>query len=143
MGKIVNVKCENCNFEKNKMYLGGSMANHDVYSGFPYFCEECKDIFVGNYKDDNLSCSVCKSKNIVLYNDKRFRIVVEEKLSFWEKIFGKKEDTSISKSPTVFSWSIDEISRKKSSTFVLTNEYYKCPKCNEFSMKFEDVGLYD
>ena len=82
MGCVVNVKCENCDFEKNKMYLGGSMANHDVYSGFPYFCEECKDIFVGNYKDDNLSCSVCKSKNIVLYNDKRFRIVVEEKLSF-------------------------------------------------------------
>lgn len=119
------------------------MKDYIVYSGFSYFCEECKDIFVGNYKDDNLSCSVCKAKNIVLYNDKRFRIVIEEKLSFWEKIFAKKEDISINKSPTAFSWSIDEKSRKKSPTFVFTNEYYKCSKCNEFSMKFKDVGLYD
>ena len=137
MGEIIGAKCENCNFKKKNMYLGSGIFNCREYAAFPYYCNKCKKFFVGNYKDQNLSCPTCQSKNIILYNDPQFRLTKEKK-PIKESLFNLENDVkTTSKSYTIFSWSME------TSFFILTNEYYKCPKCNQFSMKFNCIALYD
>jgi hypothetical protein len=128
MGTIIEAHCKNCNLNKEKMYLGGGMYNYQTYAGFPYMCKKCEDIFVGNYLTDVMFCSSCRADKITPYNELK-----QDNISFEDENGG---DTM--KKYTVFEWRIDNDRR-----ICLTNDYYKCPKCDEFSLKFKSIGCWD
>ena len=126
MGSIITAKCKKCDFIKKDIYIGCGMTNHKVFAGYPYSCNECNDFFQGNYKDPNLCCPSCSSKNVVIYSEYKLNKEPEppkQKLSFFAKLLGKKEIVELPK-------------------FDIYG-YYKCPKCNEFTMEFYKTALYD
>ena len=91
-----------------------------------YVGDEYQLLPVDNHKDPNLCCPSCNSKNIVIYSEYKLDKEVEKpikKLSFWSKLLGKKE---IIRLPEFDMYG-----------------YYKCPKCNEFTMKFNLIALWD
>ena len=126
MGKIIGANCQKCGFIKENISIGCGMGNYKYFEGYPYSCNDCNDFFGGNYKDPNLCCPSCNSKNIVIYSEYKLDKEVEKpikKLSFWSKLLGKKE---IIRLPEFDMYG-----------------YYKCPKCNEFTMKFNLIALWD
>ncbi len=128
MGKIVTAHCKNCNFNNEEMRLGGGRYSYKTYAGFPYMCEKCKDIFVGNYLSGVFGCPSCRSDKISPYNQLK-----QDNTSFEDEYCG---DTM--KKYNVFEWrAYDE------NGISLTSDYYKCPKCCEFTLKFQSVGCWD
>ncbi|WP_323590784.1 hypothetical protein [Aliarcobacter butzleri] len=126
MGSIITAKCNKCDFIKKGIKIGCGMTNHKVFEGYPYSCNECNDFFQGNYKDPNLCCPSCSSKNVVIYSEHKLNKEPEppkQKLSFFAKLLGKKE--------------IERLPQFD------IHAYYKCPKCNEFTMQFYQTALYD
>lgn len=127
MGTIVNAHCKNCNFNKEEMRLGGGRYSYKTYAGFPYMCEKCKDIFVGNYLTGVFGCSSCRSDKITPYNELQQNTA---------RLNNEKGHDSI-KNYNVFS------SNTENGQIGLTSDYYKCPKCDEFTLKFEFAGCWD
>lgn len=123
MGKTVLAHCELCGFVKTKMALGASMHNFMEYSGFPYYCKECETMFVGNYKDDEQTCT--SSTNIIPYNDPTMHVNKYAKLI--NRIFYRQ------KYYKEFQW----------GSLHLDNIHYFCPKCKTMSLKFKSTGMFD
>ena len=70
MGSMVSASCK-CGYEKDGMFLGGGFANHATDCSFPYYCKECKILFLGNRLDENVFCPDCKKDAVISYDDKR------------------------------------------------------------------------
>lgn len=128
MGTIIKAICE-CGFETRDMYLGGGMSgyivpygvgmsNHTAVCSFPNYCNSCKSLFVGNMLNDKIICTECKSKDTVPYND-----------------------SSLVKdlSKTSFEWN----SSTKYGQLNLSKENSFCPKCENYSLEFRFVGMWD
>jgi len=47
MGGIVSASCK-CGYRNDFMFLGGGMLNYDKKCYFPYYCPDCKSMFVAN-----------------------------------------------------------------------------------------------
>jgi len=114
-GDIVTAKCE-CGFEQT-LALGSGKANYKTVFYFPYYCTECSEMEVMNSFSENRCCDKCNSGNVIPYDDESL------KLHFSDNV--------------VFSWSVDTV------THILNDDFYLCPKCNEFKMKFTLTGNWD
>jgi len=138
MGIIVEASCI-CGFKIDKMYLGRGMntsynisfetlniVSPDRYLGgcidtclFPYYCKDCKHLFCANLYYKDVVCNHCRSINIVLYNN---------------------------------SYVIKNLNNELSCNFHnnITDEFIKlskinnlCPHCDEFSLEFKSIGMWD
>ncbi len=117
MGTIFNAHCT-CGYKKQGLFLFQGRMEAFCTCDFPFYCESCKTLFIGNLLDDDLCCPDCGEDTVYSYEDQRagFR--------------GEKES---------FSWHVMEIERE-----VKLNEAGNlCPQCGKFSLAFEDVGCWD
>lgn len=116
MGSSVKGACT-CGLDV-EIPIGGGMANFGNTRYFPCLCEACHDIVPINLLATTPQCPQCKSPAFVSYDDPR-----------------------MSDSPglhTLAGWNLKE---KIGREVVLTDGNYRCPKCNNLSLKFRDSGL--
>jgi len=121
MGGIITAHCK-CGFESEDIYAGGGMSNFLEVCNAPAICLNCNIFLIKNYMKKLSKCSKCRKK-VVFYNDPKVQEQVSESYESYNDIF---------------SWNIE-----KKGTFRLPNTQYYCPKCNEMTMEFLDVGNWD
>ena len=92
--------------------IGGGKLNHKTTSYFPCYCRDCKDVVQGNLKQLFKRCPNHKSHRISSYT-KRELIGIEGKGTIVEQ--GKHK---------------------------LTNGTYKCPRCEQMTLHFQDTQLF-
>ena len=117
MGSIVKAVCE-CGFKTEDMCLGGGMSNFTTVCSFPNYCKSCKSFFIANMFDEKIICVNCKSEETLPYNDKSL-----------------VKDLS----RTSFGWNSDT----KYGQLKLSEKNSFCPKCENYSLEFIRVGLWD
>ncbi len=118
MGTLITTVCESCGYRKDNMALFGGMIGFLDTCMIPYYCESCNTLFEGNMLEDDIFCPECGKDNTFSYEDART---------------GFKEDK------TLFSWFVHKFEREVK----LNEEGNLCPKCANFTLKFEDVGNWD
>ena len=122
MGSIIDAKCK-CGSKKDNMFLGGGFSNFMTKASFPYYCEDCKSLFIGDRLAKKVKCKKCKSENIYPYDDKR---------------------ACKRKGREVFKWNITDCKKDKDEVvLILTDGKYICPKCGEYKLSFIDMGCFD
>jgi len=94
-----------------KSLVGGGKLNYKSIEYFPCYCNNCQEIVQGNLKASNLSCPNCSSPKIFPYNN--YSLI-----------------SSVGKN--IVARSFDN---------VLTDGYYKCPKCLEMTLQFTQEGI--
>ena len=114
-GDVVSARCE-CGYETT-MKLGGGKANFETVCKFPFYCKSCSSLIVLNTLSENLVCSKCNSELIMSYENNSLRLGINDK--------------------PVFDWNIGD------KTYILTDDYYFCPQCLEFKLRFKSIGNYD
>ena len=114
-GDIVSAKCE-CGFETT-MKLGAGKSNYKTTCNFPYHCKDCYSLSVLNTLSDKQSCKKCFSEEVISYDNDSLRA-------------GKSSNP-------VFGWNIND------KSFKLTDDFYICPQCREFKLKFTSIGNFD
>jgi DNA-directed RNA polymerase subunit RPC12/RpoP len=96
----------------DNLLVGGGMMNFTTYSAFPYFCKNCERLVVINQLAKRQRCPKCRSSKVLPY-DHPSLIRAEER---------------------------QEVGRKRleemSGSINLTDGFYYCPSCKEFSMTF-------
>ncbi len=117
MGTIFNAHCT-CGYRKENLFLFQGMMEAYTNCEFPFYCESCKSLFIGNLLDDDVLCTDCGKNNVFSYEDQR------------AGFSGEKES---------YSWHVMEIEREAK----LNEEGNLCPQCGEFSLAFEDAGRWD
>ena len=118
MGSMVRGHCS-CGYGTEAMMLGGGMRDFTTECTFPYYCEECKILFIANVFQENTCCPECGSEKVVAYDDKK---------------------ACKSEGEEVFSWNVkDKIGR----VLKLTDGKYICPACGKFNLTFTDMGCWD
>jgi ribosomal protein L37AE/L43A len=115
LGDIIEAKCE-CGFSA-EIFVGGGKFNFKTYCGFPFYCNNCKTLYCGNYLKEEWLCKNCNSSDVLPYNNDSLR-----------------EHTS---NKVIFGWNVNE------KRFELTDDNYLCPSCHKFSLKFSSVGNWD
>ena len=111
LGDIIEAKCE-CGFSA-EIFVGGGKFNFKTYCGFPFYCNNCKTLYCGNYLKEEWLCKNCNSSDVLPYNNDSLR-----------------EHTS---NKVIFGWNVNE------KRFELTDDNYLCPSCHKFSLKFSSV----
>ena len=114
-GDIVTAKCE-CGFETT-MKLGGGKANFQSSCKFPFYCNACSSLVLLNTLSEKICCKKCNSENVTTYDNDSLR-------------------ANISNNP-VFGWNINN------KIYSLTDDFYFCPQCREFKLRFTEVGNWD
>jgi predicted RNA-binding Zn-ribbon protein involved in translation (DUF1610 family) len=91
--------------------VGGGKLSYKTIEYFPCYCNKCQEIVQGNLKASILSCPNCGSQKIFSYNNNSLI-------------------SSVGKN--IVARSFDN---------VITDGYYKCPKCLEMTLQFflEDI----
>jgi len=117
MGSIISAHCD-CGFTYD-MLLGGGMNNFTTLCNFPYYCEECKILFVANLFEKGICCPKCDKGKVIAYDD---------------------EKTCTSGGNIVFSWDIGDATER---TLKLTDGKYICPACGKFDLSFISNGCWD
>jgi len=118
MGSLISAHCD-CGFGSSEMPLGGGRNNFTILCNFPYFCEECKTLFVANIFEKEICCPECGKGKVIAYDN--------------EKI-------CTSKGKVVFSWNIGNATERE---LKLTDGKYICPACGKFNLTFFENGNWD
>lgn len=101
-----------CKCGYNKeVLIGGGRLNFKTIEYFPCYCENCHDMVQGNLKADKLICPSCGSPKISSYNNKH--------------LIGKKGNQIV----------------EQSFNNVLTDNFYKCSKCEQMNLQFFQGGI--
>ena len=74
-------------------------------------------MFTENYLNEYHSCPTCGSTGVLPYDDESIRIHFSDN--------------------AVFGWNLDN---KK---YVLTDDYYLCPHCLKYALRFSNAGNWD
>lgn len=114
-GDIVTAKCE-CGFEET-IKFGAGKSNYKTVCNFPFSCNFCNSFVVLNYLSEKPVCKLCNSEDVTSYDNDKMR--------------AHKSDNSVA------GWNAND--RK----FILTDDFYFCPKCKEFKLTFTSVGNFD
>ncbi|MCX6157601.1 MAG: hypothetical protein NTY74_06465 [Ignavibacteriae bacterium] len=114
-GNIVSAKCD-CGF-KTSMALGGGKMNFETVCIFPFYCKDCSSLIELNTFNEKYFCEKCNSENVMCYDNDSLR--------------AHKSDIS------VFGWNLDR------KSYVLKDDFYLCPQCKEFKLKFKSIGFFD
>ena len=119
MGSIIQAKCS-CGYETESMFVGGGISTSTTNCTFPAYCDTCKVMLQADLITKSLKCPTCYNE-VVSYD--------EERISMNNNGYG------------VFSWSfsINNIER----TVRLTEQKNLCPKCQQFTMGFVNLGNWD
>ena len=116
IGSEVIAKCQ-CGYEATSL-IGGGMMNYETTCYFPCFCKNCHNVVQVNLLSKRKRCPKCKSTKIIPCDDPSL-----------SDNTGKHEVTS---------WNAkDKLGRE----LKLTDGNYKCPKCGQMTLHFEDGGL--
>lgn len=102
----------------NAMKKDKYMNNSHLICNFPNYCKNCNTLFEANMYDDDIVCSNCKSNNTVAYNNE-YVVKNLDKVSF------------------------DWLAPDGVNTLKLSEKGSLCPQCNQFSLEFKSVGLWD
>lgn len=101
-----------CKCGYNKTSLiGGGKLNYKTTEYFPCLCGNCNEIVQSNLRKEKLICPNCSSFKISPYNTK--------------KLIG----------------TIGENIIERSFDNILTDGFYKCPKCKEMLLQFFREGI--
>ena len=119
MGSLIGAFCK-CGYESKEMHLGGGFNNFMSNCSFPYYCEDCKTLFIANKLAKKANCPKCKNNNVFPYDDKR---------------------ACKTKGNEIFEWNITDDDSDK--TIILTDGKYICPKCNKYELSFLHLAYYD
>jgi len=118
MGSEVTATCQ-CGLNVS-ILIGGGMSDFTTTCYFPCLCETCHNIVQVNLLAKTRQCPECKSTALIAYDDPR-----------------------LSESPgqhAVAEWNMQgQLGRE----LMLTDGDYMCPKCNKFSLSFEESCLWD
>lgn len=138
MGTKVKAICK-CGINK-EILIGGGMATYHDTDYFPCFCPECKDVVQSNLKKNMFDYSKffdCDLKGNLLSEEmKNFK---PEFVPIEKRVFSCPKNKTHTVIPYIDSRVIGNMGdREVARSFdnVLTNGEYKCPKCNEMTLKF-------
>jgi len=115
MGILLMATCE-CGFKEELNVDRGKIVKGPTCLA-PALCTKCNHFQSLNYAKKKVECSKCKAE-VKFYNDNSLQKP------------NLKAD--------LIQWGMDLKKR-----FVLPNADYKCPKCGQFSLKFNHVGYFD
>jgi Zn finger protein HypA/HybF involved in hydrogenase expression len=116
MGTQVTATCQ-CGVDTIIM-IGGGMRNFMTTCYFPCLCEHCRTVVQVNLLAKQKRCPQCKTTNVIPYDDPTLS----------ESAGGR----------TVASWNIQEQLGRKLN---LTDGNYRCPQCDQMTLRFTDSGL--
>lgn len=134
---------------KKILKLGGGKRSHSTHCHFPCYCNDCSAMFNANLLSNDISCYGCGSQKILPYDDKSMRITVRPIIRYLKtlsvRLIKRRSIKGIShldaiSTHNVFSWNVKP---RLGRNLCLTNEDYFCPKCQDFSLGFSLVGLWD
>lgn len=94
-----------------ELLIGSGRLNFKTLEYFPCYCDGCHEMVQGNLKADKLICPNCSSQKVTPYNNKY--------------LIGKIGSQIV----------------EQSFDNVLTDGFYKCPKCNELKLQFFQGGI--
>jgi hypothetical protein len=100
--------------------VGGGMRDFTTTCYFPCLCEACQGLVQFNLLDQDKRCPQCQGKRIIPYDDPGLlgtpglKIVAEWRMQ-------------------------DQLGRD----LQLTDGQYKCPRCNKYTLRFEESGCFD
>jgi ribosomal protein L37AE/L43A len=101
--------------------VGGGMIDFMESVKIPFSCYDCGTIRIKNIYSPSNKCSKCR-KEMVMYG-KKVKDINHDEYRY-----------------SVFDWGMGSFGEE---CYVLMNEDYQCPKCNEMSLKFESTGVWD
>ncbi len=110
MGSTIVAKCD-CGYESKELFVGAGRMNYEKVCLFPHLCQDCQTFFNGNIYEEE-TCPLCRSKNVISYDDKRACRFMEE---------------------VVFSWNTKK-GIGRNANLSLNNNL--CPKCGKYKMLF-------
>lgn len=117
MGSEVAARCQ-CGLE-TYILVGGGMADCIGTCYFPCFCESCHNVVQVNVLAEEKQCPQCKTNNVIPYDDPSL--------------------SQRSGRLTVVSW---DMKQQLGRDLALTNGRYRCPQCNQMTLRFTDSRLY-
>ncbi len=115
MGSIIYAECE-CGYKKDRMLIGGGMANFNRRCNFPYYCDNCNTIIVHNAF---IEPAYCTCGNLLVRYDN-------------EDLSTKNPETKI-----CFNWSANN------QKLILTHNKYLCPECKKYGLEWSLNGCWD
>lgn len=115
MGSIVMAECS-CGL-KTEIMIGGGMLNFQTPCYFPFLCEHCSAIVRVNMFSERKDCPQCMATNVIPYDDPSLSGHTGTKMV--DGVTGRGQE------------------------HILTDGSYKCPKCNQYSLRFWNCGNWD
>lgn len=98
--------------------VGGGMSDFTTTCHFPCLCNNCHNIVQTNLLAKDIQCTDCRSHDVIPYDDPR--------------LVGTAGGRNVAE------WNMqDSLGRE----LVLTDGTYKCPKCGEMSLTFNDDSM--
>ncbi len=117
MGSIVEAQCP-CGFTSEAFFLGSGMDGASTRCAMPALCPRCRRIGAHNIGSKRPRCGVCRGP-----------------------VRGYAIEGNPARDPDaaapVFDWNAD------GRTFVLPDAGYRCPECDQLTMRFFACGCWD
>ena len=117
MGSIVEALCP-CGFSSGSFFLGSGMLGPPTRCAMPALCRNCRRIGAHDFLGKRPRCSACRGP-------------VE-----WCAVEASP-DRDPDEAPPVFDWTVE------GRTFVLSDVDYRCPACDQTTMRFLQAGCWD
>ena len=149
MGKLYSAYCP-CGY-KQDVSTGGNRSNFREVDRFPFVCKSCKSLFSSNRRDRTHPCTHCESTDTRSYKDlslkhsreppdgeylasKLFVLPPEDPsqgrlLKIWRSIFPK--------------WEVVQLEGGEYWVTELKGQDYFCPRCEKFTLSFEQTAFTD
>ena len=116
MGLEVTAKCQ-CGVDTSVL-IGGGLSDFMTVCYFPCLCESCRAVVAVNLLAKQRQCPECKSSKVIPYDDQTLSECAGENV--------------------VADWNMEE---ELGRTLKLTDGNYKCPRCEQMTLRFADSGL--
>lgn len=115
MGSEVTARCR-CGVEVS-ILIGGGMLNFQTTCYFPCSCAGCSSVVQVNLLAKRLRCPSCGSSKVTPFDDPSL--------------------SRRTRGGMVTSWNSEKVGRD----LTLTDKPYRCPRCGELALRFEESGL--
>jgi Zn finger protein HypA/HybF involved in hydrogenase expression len=134
MGLAVTAKCQ-CGVDA-EIWIGGGMHNCGTTCFFPCQCEGCHNVVQVNLLAKEIRCPKCGSAKITPYDDPKLsetqRAKTLRKLLRMFSMF--KYPSSTDKGGHIVAEF--HVKQQLGRTLKLTDRNYRCPKCQELTLRF-------
>ena len=153
MGRLGIAYCP-CGYTQDVSY-GGNRNNHLTVDLFPFLCRSCKSIFSSNRRARTHPCTHCESTDTSSYRKgslKQYRrprrVVVTEPIVDIE-ILEPLQERPKGLLPKIWHWFFPKpklLSLQPIEKRVVTepeDQGYFCPRCEKFTLSFEQTAFTD